>query len=77
MGQPQRAHASELMRSVHGLLQHKLNLLEGCRLRVQSMESRAQNAINLVSIGSTSFGNAEAQWNCRLSIPPTNKTVKY
>ena len=45
----QDASASELMHGVEGLLQHKLSLLEGCNLRVQSMESRAQNIINLVS----------------------------
>ena len=39
----------ELRFSVEGLLQHKLDLLEGSKLRVQSMESRAQNVINLVS----------------------------
>lgn len=45
----QAALTSELMHGVEGLLQHKLSLLEGCKLRVQSMESRAQNIINLVS----------------------------
>ena len=45
----QKNFTSELMHGVEGLLQHKLSLLEGCKLRVQSMESRAQNIINLVS----------------------------
>ena len=44
------ALASELMEGVEGLLQHKLSLLEGCKLRVQSMESRAQNITNLVRL---------------------------
>ena len=68
MAQPHRARSSDLMRGVHGLLQHKVILLEGCRLRVQSMESRAQNTINLVSFNPTLFGNAKAQWSRRLSI---------
>ena len=45
----QNSLMSELQHSVDGLLQHKLNLLEGSKLRVQSIESRAQNVINLVS----------------------------
>ena len=49
LAHPQRAHTSELMRGVQSLLQHKLSLLEGCTLRVQSLESRAQNVTNLVS----------------------------
>ena len=49
MAQAKQAQSSQLMHSVEGLLQHKLSLLEGCKLRAQSMESRAQNIINLVS----------------------------
>ena len=45
----QKPFMSELQYSVDELLQHKLNLLEGSKLRVQSLESRAQNVINLVS----------------------------
>ena len=49
MMKDQGLSSSELIQGVEGLLQHKLSLLEGCKLRVQSMESRAQNVTNLVS----------------------------
>ena len=45
----QNPFMSDLQYSVDGLLGHKLNFLEGSKLRVQSIESRAQNVINLVS----------------------------
>ncbi|KAI4089133.1 MAG: hypothetical protein L6R37_008096 [Teloschistes peruensis] len=38
-----------VMQGVQGLLQHKQTLLENCQVRVQAMDSRAQNMINLVS----------------------------
>lgn len=37
-----------IKQGVHALLQYKLSLLEICKLRVQSLESRSQNMINLV-----------------------------
>lgn len=58
----QEASTWELMDGVEGLLQHKLSLLGGCKLRVQSMESRAQNIINLVSPNySTLAGDASVK----------------
>ncbi|KAI4180346.1 MAG: hypothetical protein L6R41_007292 [Letrouitia leprolyta] len=36
-----------IKQGVHALLQYKLSLLEICKLRVQSLESRSQNMINL------------------------------
>ena len=47
---------SNLQYSVEELLQHKLTLLEGSKLRVQSIESRAQNVINLVSLRTSWLG---------------------
>lgn len=61
IAQPQGAHTSKVMRNVQRLLRHKLSLLEGSRLRVQSMENRVQNTINLVRFGSTVIANTEAQ----------------
>lgn len=41
----------ELMDTVHELLLHKITLLEGLVFRAESMESMAQNLINLVRKG--------------------------
>ena len=79
----QEASTWELMDGVEGLLQQKLSLPEGCRLRVQNMESWAQNIVNLVSPNySTLAGDASVKHLLklrlyRLSLPSMNRTVIF
>ncbi|KAL8790890.1 MAG: hypothetical protein Q9213_000315 [Squamulea squamosa] len=44
---PDQLERSKVMSGVHGLIQHKVTLLEGCKLRAQSLDSRAQNMTSL------------------------------
>ncbi|KAL8725740.1 MAG: hypothetical protein Q9181_006299 [Wetmoreana brouardii] len=55
MTQPEQSHEYKLTQGVQGLLQHKLTLLENCQMKAQSMDSRAQNMINLGVCGSQFF----------------------
>lgn len=45
---PKQLKRKAMDEGVQTLIQHKRTLLEGCKLRVQSLDSRAQNMINLV-----------------------------
>lgn len=47
--QRQQSKKLDLMHSIQMLLRHKLTLLEGCTLRVETLDSRVKNIINLVS----------------------------
>ncbi|KAL8797076.1 MAG: hypothetical protein Q9182_007268 [Xanthomendoza sp. 2 TL-2023] len=50
MMQPERTDgARRVMEGVQALIQHKLTLLEGCKVRVESLDNRTQNMTNLVS----------------------------
>ncbi|KAL8924254.1 MAG: hypothetical protein Q9172_002767 [Xanthocarpia lactea] len=44
---PTQVDKTRMVEGVQALIQHKLTLLEGCKLRVQSLDSRAQNMTNL------------------------------
>ncbi|CAO1601059.1 hypothetical protein XANCAGTX0491_004725 [Xanthoria calcicola] len=44
---PKQLKRKAMGEAVQNLIQHKLTLLEGCKLRVQSLDSRAQNMTNL------------------------------
>lgn len=74
MAQPEQAHEAKVMQGVQELLQHKLTLLESCRVRVESMDSRAQNMINLVSGYYPCVGGLDSAKR-RHSTPSTNKTA--
>ncbi|KAL8810718.1 MAG: hypothetical protein Q9223_007698, partial [Gallowayella weberi] len=47
MIQPERTDRARVMEGVQALIQHKLTLLEGCKVRVESLDNRTQNMTNL------------------------------
>lgn len=47
--QQEKSQQAHLTQSIHTLLQHKLGLFEVCKLRVETLDSRLKNTINLVS----------------------------
>ncbi|KAI4246390.1 MAG: hypothetical protein L6R42_009930, partial [Xanthoria sp. 1 TBL-2021] len=49
----------EMGEGVQALIQHKLTLLESCKLQIQSLDSRAQNMTNLV----------RCSWQHMVSVP--------
>lgn len=50
MSRTERANHIRAMEGVQQSIQHKLTLLEGCKVRVESLDKRTQNMTNLVSI---------------------------
>lgn len=56
MFEPRQLRRRTIVEGVQALIQHKLTLLEGCKLRIQSLDSRAQNMTNLVRNDRTRSG---------------------